>query len=80
MKNDVEKYIARRRRTDKTFARDFEAGYADFKQHQLGHKPAVIQLSPKDAQKIRSLMAHPPKPSRRLKAAVKVAKQKMSQV
>lgn len=31
MKNDVEKYIARRKRTDTTFAKDFEAGYADFK-------------------------------------------------
>src|ERR1035437_7572089 len=31
MKNDVENYIERRKRTDKTFAKDFEAGYAEFK-------------------------------------------------
>ena len=31
MKNDVENYIGRRKRTDKAFAKDFEAGYADFK-------------------------------------------------
>ena len=31
MKNDVENYIERRKRTDKAFAKDFEAGYADFK-------------------------------------------------
>lgn len=28
MKNDVGKYIQRRKRTDKAFAKDFEAGYA----------------------------------------------------
>ena len=28
MKNDVEKYIQRRKRKDKAFAKDFEAGYA----------------------------------------------------
>jgi hypothetical protein len=28
MKNDVEKYIAKRKRTDKAFAKDFESGYA----------------------------------------------------
>ena len=31
MKNDVKNYIERRKRGDKTFAKDFEAGYADFK-------------------------------------------------
>ena len=31
MKNDVEKYIAKRKRTDKAFAKGFEAGYAGFK-------------------------------------------------
>ena len=31
MKNDVENYIGRRKRTDKAVAKDFEAGYADFK-------------------------------------------------
>jgi DNA-binding XRE family transcriptional regulator len=31
MKNDVEKYIGRRKRADKTFAKDFEAGYGQFK-------------------------------------------------
>ena len=31
MKNDVENYIERRKRTDKTFAKDFETGYAEFK-------------------------------------------------
>jgi len=31
MKNDVENYIARRKRTDPAFAKDFEAGYAEFK-------------------------------------------------
>ena len=31
VKGDVEKYIERRKRTDKVFAKDFEAGYAEFK-------------------------------------------------
>jgi ribosome-binding protein aMBF1 (putative translation factor) len=31
MKNDVEKYITKRKRTDKVFARDFDAGYEEFK-------------------------------------------------
>ena len=31
MKNDVEKYIERRKRADKVFAKDFETGYAEFK-------------------------------------------------
>jgi ribosome-binding protein aMBF1 (putative translation factor) len=31
MKNDVKNYIERRKRGDKTFAKDFEVGYADFK-------------------------------------------------
>ena len=31
MKNDVGNYIARRKRTDKAFAKGFEAGYAEFK-------------------------------------------------
>ena len=31
MKDDVEKYIERRKRADKTFARDFDAGYEEFK-------------------------------------------------
>jgi len=31
MKNDVENYIERRKRTDKPFAKNFEAGYAEFK-------------------------------------------------
>jgi len=80
MKNDVEKYIGRRRRTDKTLAKDFEAGYADFKQRQLGRKSDVIRLTPKDAKKIRSLLEHPPKPNARMKAAVKTSKKIMSQV
>ena len=31
MKNDVENYIERRKRTDKVFAKDFDAGYEEFK-------------------------------------------------
>jgi HTH-type transcriptional regulator / antitoxin HipB len=31
MKNDVEKYIGRRKRADKAFAREFDAGYEEFK-------------------------------------------------
>ena len=31
MKNDVENYIERRKRNDKAFAKDFDAGYAEFK-------------------------------------------------
>ena len=31
MKNDVKNYIERRKRGDKTFAKDFEVGYGDFK-------------------------------------------------
>ena len=31
MKNDVEKYIEKRKRADKAFAKDFEAGYEQFK-------------------------------------------------
>jgi len=31
MKNGVENYIARRKRTDKAFAQDFETGYEQFK-------------------------------------------------
>jgi HTH-type transcriptional regulator / antitoxin HipB len=31
MKDDVEKYIERRKRADKTFARDFDSGYEEFK-------------------------------------------------
>jgi ribosome-binding protein aMBF1 (putative translation factor) len=31
MKDDVEKYIERRKRTDPAFARNFEAGYEEFK-------------------------------------------------
>jgi HTH-type transcriptional regulator / antitoxin HipB len=31
MKNDVGKYIERRKRADKVFARDFERGYDEFK-------------------------------------------------
>ena len=31
MKNDVEKYIKRRKRADKAFAKDFEAGCGQFK-------------------------------------------------
>jgi len=31
MKNDVENYIAGRKRTDKAFAEDFEPGYEQFK-------------------------------------------------
>jgi ribosome-binding protein aMBF1 (putative translation factor) len=30
MKNDVESYIERRKRADKAFAKDFEAGYGEF--------------------------------------------------
>ena len=31
MKDDVEKYIKKRKRADKTFAKDFEVGYEEFK-------------------------------------------------
>ena len=31
MKNDVTNYIERRRQADKTFAKDFDSGYAEFK-------------------------------------------------
>lgn len=31
MKSDVDKYIAKRKSTDKAFAKDFDAGYAQFK-------------------------------------------------
>lgn len=31
MKNDVEKYIGKRKNTDKAFAKTFDAGYAEFK-------------------------------------------------
>jgi HTH-type transcriptional regulator/antitoxin HipB len=31
MKDDVEKYIERRKRADKAFAKDFDAGYEEFK-------------------------------------------------
>jgi ribosome-binding protein aMBF1 (putative translation factor) len=31
MKNDVEHYIKRRKRNDKAFAKNFDAGYAEFK-------------------------------------------------
>ena len=31
MKNDVENYIGQRKRADKAFAKDFEAGYGQFK-------------------------------------------------
>ena len=31
MKDDVEKYIEQRKRTDKVFAKDFDAGYEEFK-------------------------------------------------
>ena len=31
MKNDVENYIERRKRNDKAFAKDFDAGYGEFK-------------------------------------------------
>ena len=31
MKNDVEKYIAKRKGADKAFANDFDAGYEEFK-------------------------------------------------
>jgi hypothetical protein len=31
MKDDLEKFIARRKRTDPTFAKGFEAGYQEFK-------------------------------------------------
>jgi HTH-type transcriptional regulator / antitoxin HipB len=31
MKSDVEKYIERRKRADKAFAKDFDAGYEQFK-------------------------------------------------
>jgi HTH-type transcriptional regulator / antitoxin HipB len=31
MKNDVEKYIERRKRSDKVFAKDFDSGYEEFK-------------------------------------------------
>ena len=31
MKDDLEKYIQRRKRADKTFASDFDTGYAEFK-------------------------------------------------
>jgi ribosome-binding protein aMBF1 (putative translation factor) len=31
MKNDLEKYISRRKRTDKKFAENFESGYQEFR-------------------------------------------------
>jgi ribosome-binding protein aMBF1 (putative translation factor) len=31
MNDDLEKYVARRKRAEKAFARDFEAGYEEFK-------------------------------------------------
>ena len=31
MKDDVEKYIERRKRADQAFAKDFDAGYQEFK-------------------------------------------------
>lgn len=31
MKNDVTNYIERRKRTDKTFGKDFDSGYEEFK-------------------------------------------------
>jgi DNA-binding XRE family transcriptional regulator len=31
MKDDLEKYIERRKKSDKAFAKDFETGYAEFK-------------------------------------------------
>ena len=31
VKGDVEKYIARRKRADKAFVKDFESGYKEFK-------------------------------------------------
>jgi len=31
MKDDLEKYISRRKRTDKKFAENFESGYQEFK-------------------------------------------------
>lgn len=31
MKDDLEKFIERRKRTDREFAKDFEAGYQEFK-------------------------------------------------
>ena len=31
MKNDLDKYIGRRKRTDKKFAENFESGYQEFK-------------------------------------------------
>ncbi len=31
MNNDVEKYIGKRKRTDKVFAKDFDEGYEEFK-------------------------------------------------
>jgi ribosome-binding protein aMBF1 (putative translation factor) len=31
MNDDLEKYVARRKRADKAFARDFDAGYEEFK-------------------------------------------------
>jgi ribosome-binding protein aMBF1 (putative translation factor) len=31
MKNDLDKYIGRRKRTDKQFAENFESGYQEFK-------------------------------------------------
>jgi len=31
MNDDIEKYIKKRKRADKTFARDFDTGYGEFK-------------------------------------------------
>lgn len=31
MKNDVEKYVERRKRADKAFAKNFDSGYQEFK-------------------------------------------------
>ena len=44
MKDDVAKYIAHRKRTDKGFAKDFEAGYAEFKRRQHGRMANAITV------------------------------------
>ena len=36
MKDDLDKYIQRRKRTDKAFAKNFDAGYAKFKKTLAG--------------------------------------------
>ena len=45
MKDDLEKFIARRKRTDPTFAKGFESGYQEFKCCYVkpANKPASLR-------------------------------------